>query len=41
MTPYAGLLARTLAGSDEILMREYGKQIAALTAGPSQKTAAL
>lgn len=30
---YAGLLARTLIGTDEMLMKKFGEEIAELTAG--------
>jgi hypothetical protein len=36
---YASLLARTLAASDELLMREYGKRIAELAVNEKDKRA--
>ena len=35
---YASLLARTLIGTDEVLMKEWGKQIVELTAGGERVT---
>lgn len=34
---YAGLLARTLASTDEILLREYGQRLAEMTTPPQPK----